>query len=169
MQDALLVDIGHCATESSIPYNSTQTWPVPLPIGRMCGIWGTVCDNESTQDSALAKPLKAYPHKRTHKRMLSPHAPGAFPHLFLVPGMKFVTAPGGARLVLKSGEICKSHWWIVVQEWGARRTAGQGSTFWLPHDRHKPRGSPCGGNEQPLGLSLFWGSQKVEPCGWMHC
>ena len=35
----------------------------------------------------------------------------------------------------------------------------QGSTSWLPQDRLKP----LGGNEPPLGLSLPWGSQKVEP------
>ena len=35
----------------------------------------------------------------------------------------------------------------------------QGFTFWLPPDRLKRRGSPFGG----LGLSLPWGSQKVEP------
>ena len=42
---------------------------------------------------------------------------------------------------------------------------GQGSTSWLPQDRLKRRGSPLGGNEPPLGLSLPWGSQKVEPWG----
>ena len=40
----------------------------------------------------------------------------------------------------------------------------QGSTFSLPQNRHKPRGVPFGGHQPPLGLSLFGGSKKVEPC-----
>ena len=37
--------------------------------------------------------------------------------------------------------------------------------FGQPQDGLKPRISPFGGNEPPLGLSLSWGSQKVEPDG----